>query len=163
MLTDWLGKNMNLLNSFHFPLAYEGWDCIISLPFLPFSHLSTSLPPAPPQKKTMASWLDEMEISWPDIENSLQPACFWFIAHGSVCALPFWPSGVFWPPAELCFYISASALAARQDAHSPIQSTWQTPVLSSRSKWNVACLHISLCILFPHTLSPPLLPLYITL
>ena len=44
---------MNLLNSFHFPLAYEGWDCIISLPFLPFSHLSTSLPPAPPPKKKL--------------------------------------------------------------------------------------------------------------
>ena len=85
---------------------------IVLFPF-PFSPSPTSQHPCPPppQKKTMvASQLDEMEISWPDIENSFQLACFRFISHGSVCALPFWPSGMFWPPAELCFYISASLL-----------------------------------------------------
>lgn len=133
-------------------------------PLLPPLNIPTR--PLRPQKiKTMvASWLDEIEISWLDIENSLQPACFrfylpWFCLCTSFLAL----RDVLAPSRAVFLHLCLFALATPQDAHSPIQSTWQTPVLSSRSNWNVACLHICLCVLFPHSLSPPPLLPYIAL
>lgn len=92
----------------------------------PTSQLLTPLHhPPPPKKKTMvASWLDEMEISWPDIQNSSQAACFqfylpWFCLCTSFLAL----RDVLAPSTAVFSHLHVFALAAPQDAHSPIQST----------------------------------------
>ena len=93
----------------------------------PTSQLSTPLhhTPPPSKKKAMvASWLDEMAVSWPDIQNSSPAACFqfylpWFCLCTSFPALRDASTAVF-------SHLRLFALAAPQDAHSPIQSTWQT-------------------------------------
>lgn len=93
---------------------------IVLFPF-PFSPSPTSQHPCPPKKKTMvASWLYEMEISWPDIENFLQPACFlfylpWFCLCTSFLAL----RDVLAPSRAMFLHLCLFALAAPQDAHSP--------------------------------------------
>lgn len=85
-----------------------------------FPSLSPLLPPLnsqhpcttpPPQKKL---WWLLVWMKWQFLGLTFKTLhkqhVFNFISHGSVCALPFWPSGMFWPPAQLSFHTSASLL-----------------------------------------------------
>lgn len=122
-------------------------------PLLP--PLNTPAPPLPPKETMVASWLDEMAISWPDIHNSSQAACFqfylpWFCLCISFLAL----RDVLAPSTAVFSHLCLFALAAPQDAHSPIQSTWQTLSIPQDP---AEILPVSICLSasFSHTVYLP--------
>ena len=133
----------------------------------PTSQLSTPLHPTPPPSKKkgyggfLVGWNGNF-LAW---HSKLFTSSMFSVLSPMVLFVHFLsgPQGCFGPqhscvftPPPLCSGCSPGCPLSY-----PVYLT--NPVHSSRSSWNVACLHISLCILFPHSLSPPPLLPYTTL